>query len=59
MTIELDSTLAQAEVPFVSFAQLVSDIDRRRMEGESTGIGHVTDGLRRRATCSGPCVPLP
>ncbi|CAL1704533.1 unnamed protein product [Somion occarium] len=32
MTIELDSTLAQAEVLFLSFAQLVADIDRRRAE---------------------------
>ena len=34
MTIELDSTLAQAEVLFLSFSQLVADIDRRRAEGE-------------------------
>jgi len=32
MTIELDSTLAQAEVLFLSFAQLVADIDRRKAE---------------------------
>ena len=32
MTIELDSTLAQAEVLFLSFAQLVTDIDRRQAE---------------------------
>lgn len=32
MTIELDSTLAQAEVLFLSFAQLAADIDRRRAE---------------------------
>lgn len=32
MTIELDSTLAQAEVLFLSYAQLVADIDRRRAE---------------------------
>jgi hypothetical protein len=46
MTIELDSTLAQAEVLFLSFAQLVADIDRRRAE-ESSGnaSGNV---LRRR-----------
>ncbi|KAI6144829.1 rab-GTPase-TBC domain-containing protein [Pisolithus thermaeus] len=35
MTIELDSTLAQAEVLFLSYAQLVADIDRRRAEDES------------------------
>jgi hypothetical protein len=32
MTIELDTTLAQAEVLFLSFAQLIADIDRRRAE---------------------------
>jgi len=34
MTIELDSTLAQAEVLFLSFAQLVSDFDQRKAEAE-------------------------
>ncbi|KZP20758.1 RabGAP/TBC [Athelia psychrophila] len=34
MTIELDSTLAQAEVLFLSFSQLVADIDRRQAETE-------------------------
>ena len=34
MTIELNSTLAQAEVLFLSFSQLVADIDRRKSEGE-------------------------
>lgn len=32
MTIELDSTLAQAEVLYLSFAQVVADMDRRRAE---------------------------
>ncbi|TFK29882.1 RabGAP/TBC [Coprinopsis marcescibilis] len=32
MTIELDSTLAQAEVLFLSFSQLVADIDKKRAE---------------------------
>ncbi|TFK54943.1 GTPase-activating protein gyp7 [Heliocybe sulcata] len=32
MTIELDSTLAQAEVLFLSFAQLVADVDRRQAD---------------------------
>ncbi|KAG6879524.1 hypothetical protein C0992_001857 [Termitomyces sp. T32_za158] len=32
MTIELDTTLAQAEVLFLSFSQLVADIDRRKAE---------------------------
>lgn len=49
MTIELDSTLAQAEVLFLSFAQLVADIDRRRAE-EATD--STTSVLRRRGTNS-------
>lgn len=44
MTIELDSTLAQAEVLYLSFAQLVADIDRRQTEGAPDQIA----GLRRR-----------
>ena len=46
MTIELDTTLAQAEVLFLSFSQLVADIDRRRAEGEPIPIP--TGSLRRR-----------
>jgi len=46
MTIELDTTLAQAEVLFLSFAQLVADIDRRRADEQSPS----TSGLRRRGT---------
>ncbi|THH13431.1 hypothetical protein EW146_g6779 [Bondarzewia mesenterica] len=46
MTIELDTTLAQAEVLFLSFAQLVADMDRRRVEASS---GSGSEGLRRRA----------
>ncbi|KAL1743936.1 rab-GTPase-TBC domain-containing protein [Schizophyllum fasciatum] len=46
MTIELDSTLAQAEVLFLSFAQLIADIDRRRAEQMSSS----SSNLRRRAT---------
>lgn len=42
-TIELDSTLAQAEVLFLSFAQLVADIDRRTEEHK-----HKRVQLRRR-----------
>lgn len=46
MTIELDSTLAQAEVLFLSFAQIVSDIDRRKaVQDAATAAG---EGLRRR-----------
>lgn len=32
MTIELDTTLSQAEVLYLSFAQIVADIDRRKAE---------------------------
>jgi len=32
MTIELDSTLAQAEVLYLSFKQIIQDIDRRQAE---------------------------
>jgi len=46
MTIELDTTLAQAEVLFLSFSQLVADIDRRRAEGEPIQLP--TSGLRNR-----------
>ncbi|KAF8522304.1 RabGAP/TBC [Hysterangium stoloniferum] len=44
MTIELESTVAQAEVLYLSFAQLVADIDRRQKEDAPDKI----DGLRRR-----------
>ncbi|KAI0703630.1 RabGAP/TBC [Cytidiella melzeri] len=47
MTIDLDSTLAQAEVLFLSFTQLVADMDRRRAEGEASG-----GDLRRRNVAS-------
>ncbi|KAJ2916007.1 hypothetical protein MD484_g4361, partial [Candolleomyces efflorescens] len=43
MTIELDTTLAQAEVLFLSFAQIVADIDRRKAEegeGSNGGLRH-------------------
>ena len=52
MTIELDSTLAQAEVLFLSFAQLVEDMDRRRATSAVPGNG---DGslLRRRKPIPG------
>ncbi|KAJ7685102.1 rab-GTPase-TBC domain-containing protein [Mycena polygramma] len=49
MTIELDTTLAQAEVLFLSFAQLVADIDRRRADEQKPS----TDGLRRRHSTQG------
>jgi len=50
MTIELDTTLSQAEVLFLSFAQLVASVDRRRAEGS---VAPETNGLRRRANTSG------
>ncbi|KXN82062.1 GTPase-activating protein GYP7 [Leucoagaricus sp. SymC.cos] len=46
MTIELDTTLAQAEVLFLSFAQLVADIDRRKVE--EAAVVSRTAGLRNR-----------
>ena len=51
MTIELDTTLAQAEVLFLSFQQLVSDIDRRRAESAP---GPVVAELRRRGSGKSP-----
>ena len=51
MTIELDTTLAQAEVLFLSFSQLVADIDRRRAEGEPIQLP--TGGLRNRKQSQG------
>lgn len=51
MTIELDSTLAQAEVLFLSYAQLVADIDRRRAE-ESSQSPSTSALIRRRSTAS-------
>ncbi|KAH9180749.1 hypothetical protein EDB89DRAFT_1900543 [Lactarius sanguifluus] len=46
MTIELDTTLAQAEVLFLSFHQLVADMDHRRVEQSASA--SATDGLRHR-----------
>ena len=48
MTIELDSTLAQAEVLFLSFAQLVADMDRRAADERAR-----SSTVRRRNTASG------
>jgi hypothetical protein len=57
MTIELDTTLAQAEVLFLTFQQLVADMDRRRIEQHAL----TTDGLRhrRRSAASVPQVAFP
>jgi len=49
MTIELDTTLAQAEVLFLSFAQLVADIDRRKAEELPTPS---SGGIRHRGNVS-------
>lgn len=61
MTIELDTTLGQAEVLFLSFAQVVADVDRRKAEELST---RSSDGLRCRGTASlnstrNPIINLP
>lgn len=48
MTIELDSTLAQAEVLFLSFAQLVADVDRRHAENVKGGDKSSGLSARRR-----------
>ncbi|KAJ8078617.1 GTPase activating protein [Marasmius tenuissimus] len=44
MTIELDTTLAQAEVLFLSFAQIIADFDRKQAESASKR----SDGLKQR-----------
>lgn len=46
MTIELNTTLAQAEVLFLSFAQIVADIDRRQAEEKAAP----KNDLRRRGS---------
>ncbi|OCH94950.1 RabGAP/TBC [Obba rivulosa] len=53
MTIELDSTLAQAEVLFLSFAQLVADMDRRDAESD----GSRASQLRRRNNAGEQATP--
>jgi len=50
MTIELNTTIAQAEVLFLSFAQLVADVDRRKAE---VLITPKASTLRRRGTVDG------
>jgi len=47
-TIKLDTTPAQAEVLFLSFQQLVMDMDRRRLEKNARA--SATDGLRHRGS---------
>ena len=54
MTIELDTTLAQAEVLFLSFSQIVADIDRRKAEHAS----NATNVLRRRSAPITPATHL-
>jgi len=53
MTIELDTTLAQAEVLFLSFSQIVADIDQRKAEHASSSSSS-RNGLRRRSTPGTP-----
>ncbi|KAF9264831.1 RabGAP/TBC [Marasmius fiardii PR-910] len=48
MTIELDSTLVQAEVLFLSFAQTIADFDRR----EAEMMIRTSNGLRQRGAGS-------
>jgi TBC1 domain family member 15 len=55
MTIELDTTLAQAEVLFLSFSQIVADIDRRKAEHASVGSTNV---FRRRSSPVTPATDL-
>lgn len=55
MAIEPDTTLAQAEVLFLSFSQLVADIDRRRAEGEPIQLP--AGGLRNRKEGQGSDLP--
>lgn len=50
MTIELDSSLAQAEVLFLSFSQIVADIDRRKNEQENPRLTTAGSHLRNRAS---------
>lgn len=52
MTIELDTTLAQAEVLFLSFAQLVADYDRKHAEANSAP--QSSNEVRRRHTVNSP-----
>ncbi|KAI0647102.1 RabGAP/TBC [Trametes meyenii] len=56
MSIELDSTLAQAEVLFLSFSQLVADADRKEAEHASSAKGL---RQRRRGSVSSPSVNSP
>lgn len=49
MTIELDTTLAQAEVLFLSFSQIVEDIDRRAAEDMQPS----EEGMRNRKLARG------
>lgn len=52
MTIELDTTLAQAEVLFLSFAQLVADYDRRHAEAKA--VKSSSNDMRRRHQTKNP-----
>ena len=56
MTIELDTTLAQAEVLFLSFAQLVADYDRRHAEAKAAN--QSPNDMRRRQAMSNAVTPV-
>lgn len=49
MTIELDTTLAQAEVLFLSFRQIVADLDKRKAE-QLDLTSTSSSGMRHRLT---------
>jgi hypothetical protein len=59
MSIELDTTLAQAEVLFLSFQQLVADMDRRRVEQHSSSTTSNALRLRKGGMASVPQVAYP
>lgn len=52
MTIELDSTLAQAEILFLSYSQLIADADRRDAE-DVAARSRATLRQRRAGSVSG------
>jgi len=54
MTIELQTTLAQAEVLFLSFDQLVADIDKRKAEEVNT-LSRMHELRHRNSATSSTC----
>ncbi|OCF35927.1 rab GTPase activator [Kwoniella heveanensis BCC8398] len=51
-TIDLDTTLAQAEVLFLSFRSLVEEIDKENAQAGSSSSDPSSEGLRHRRTAS-------